>query len=560
MIKKIGYAVIFIVLIFIGIQLLTDKPEKSPDLNQPSDSIESGSESEEGQTDEAEILLNEVYVLAEQGKIPNAAIIAGETEIEEVTKQWGKPEVTSKSENGIYTEYPKHNINFGYQGNLIFDVRSFDSRLHGIHFQDIKQFKGEPDDIRYYSDDAHDQVILVYQLTTEYQLKWILPNPSEKESNPPVHHISVVAQVDDDKSETDEIIQKMSLDEKIGQMIFGGVSGIEVTKETKKLIAGYNIGGFILYENNMESPESTIDLLNQIKQTNKQNSLPVLLGVDQEGGRVSKLPGDLVSLPASGEVGRKNDKQYSYEIGTVLGKQLQAFGFNLNFAPVMDVNSNPDNPVIGDRSFGENPEIVSNFGIETMKGIQSQNIISVIKHFPGHGDTKVDSHLQLPTVNKSLKELQELELIPFEHVIENGADVVMTAHILMPEIDPEFPASMSEKIITGILRKDLDFNGVVITDDMTMKAITNNFDIGSASVQSVKAGSDIILVAHHYKNIVSVIDAIKAAVKNGEITEERIDESVSRIIELKKKYELDNEKVKGIDIKKLNQTIKNVLN
>lgn len=380
------------------------------------------------------------------------------------------------------------------------------------------------------------------------------------ENSPDLHQPSVVAQVDDDKFETEEIIQKMVLDEKIGQMIFGGVSGTEVTKETKKLIVDYKISGFILYENNMENPESTIGLLNQIKQTNKQNSLPALLGVDQEGGRVSKLPGDLASLPASGEVGKKNDKQYSYEIGTVLGKQLQSFGFNLNFAPVMDVNSNPDNPVIGDRSFGHKPETVSNLGIETMKGIQSQNIISVIKHFPGHGDTKVDSHLQLPTVNKSLKELQELELIPFERAIENGADAVMTAHILMPEIDPEFPASMSEEIITGILRKDLGFSGVVITDDMTMKAITNNFDIGNASVQSVKAGSDIILVAHHYKNIVSVFDAIKAAVKNGEITEDRIDESVRRIIELKEKYELENEKVKGIDIKDLNQTIKDVLN
>jgi beta-N-acetylhexosaminidase len=223
------------------------------------------------------------------------------------------------------------------------------------------------------------------------------------------------------------------------------------------------------------------------------------------------------------------------------------------------VNSNPNNPVIADRSFGNNPDIVSSLGIQTMKGIQSQRIISVEKHFPGHGDTSVDSHFELPVVNKTRAELEKIELIPFKQAIANGADVVMVGHIMLPKIDPKNPSTMSEKIIQGILRKDLKFNGVVITDDMTMKAIINNFEIGQAAVQSVKAGSDIIMVAHDYDKIVTVIKALKAAVESGEISEERIDESVNRILELKKNYNVQNELIKSVDVDELNRLAREIL-
>ncbi len=155
------------------------------------------------------------------------------------------------------------------------------------------------------------------------------------------------------------------------------------------------------YGDNLEAPEQTVELVNDIKRSNEENPLPLFLGVDQEGGPVSRLPGELIQLPTNEEVGKRNDQQFSYEIGTLLGKQLKSFGFNLDFAPVLDVNSNPNNPVIGERSFGDNADIVSQLGVQTMKGIQAENIVSVIKHFPGHGDTDVDSHLQLPEVNKS---------------------------------------------------------------------------------------------------------------------------------------------------------------
>jgi beta-N-acetylhexosaminidase len=254
-----------------------------------------------------------------------------------------------------------------------------------------------------------------------------------------------------------------------------------------------------------------------------------------------------------------NNSQFSYKVGTILGKELNKFGFNLDFAPVLDINSNPKNPIIGDRSFGNNPDLVSKLGIQTMKGIQSQNIIATIKHFPGHGDTSVDSHLELPIVYKNLTELKKLELIPFEHAIDNGADVVMVAHILLPKLNANYPSSMSKVIITDILRKQLDFSGVVITDDMTMKAVTDHFKMGEAAVDSINAGSDIILVAHDYNKIVETITSVKSAVQQGDISEQRINDSVRRIIMLKRKYGINNTKMGVVNIEELNHSIKNLL-
>ena len=232
----------------------------------------------------------------------------------------------------------------------------------------------------------------------------------------------------------------------------------------------------------------------------------------------------------------------------------------MNFAPVLDINSNPNNPVIGNRSFGNNADLVSRLGISTMKGLQSENVIAVVKHFPGHGDTATDSHLELPRVNKTLPELEQLELLPFQQAIHDGADVVMIAHILLPEIDVNNPSSMSEAIITDLLRGQLGYDGVVITDDMTMEAITDHYDISGAAVQSVKAGSDIIMIAHDFHKVTSAIEALRRAVVNGEITEDRIDESVIRTLQLKEKYQLNNNQVLDVDVNTMNQQIQNVLN
>lgn len=232
----------------------------------------------------------------------------------------------------------------------------------------------------------------------------------------------------------------------------------------------------------------------------------------------------------------------------------------MNFAPVLDVNSNPNNPVIGDRSFSADPNVVSSLGIQTMKGITEQHVIPVVKHFPGHGDTSVDSHLELPKVNKTVKQLEQLELIPFKKAIEADTDAIMVAHILLPQLDKTYPASMSAPIITDLLRKQMGYNGLVMTDDMTMKAITNHYGIAQAAVQSVKAGSDVVLIAHDPANTIAVIDALKAAVESNKISEQQIDQSVMRIIELKEKYKLDDEPTQSVNVKQLNDELHEVLN
>ncbi|PFA66727.1 beta-N-acetylhexosaminidase [Bacillus sp. AFS015802] len=354
------------------------------------------------------------------------------------------------------------------------------------------------------------------------------------------------------------LISNMTLDEKIGQMLVAGVNGTQMDEPTKNLIQKHKVGGFIFFTDHLKEPDQTIQFLNEMKKANKENALPLLLSVDQEGGNVTRLPGGLADFPTNQRIGEANNSDVSYEVGTLLGKELKEFGFNLNFAPVLDVNSNPDNPIIGDRSFSPDPEIVSKLGIQTMKGIQSENILSSIKHFPGHGDTSVDSHLALPVVNKSLQELESMELVPFKRAINDGADLIMVAHILLPKLDDTYPSSLSKAIVTDLLRKKLNYHGVVITDDMTMKAIADNYGMGEAAVQTVKAGSDLVLIAHDARKAEAAILALKSAVKNGEISEERIDESVMRIIQLKQAYNLEDTPIDKVDLSELNQEIQSV--
>ena len=362
-----------------------------------------------------------------------------------------------------------------------------------------------------------------------------------------------------EKDPIQEKIQEMTVEEKVGQMVMVGLEGHSLDEHVQEMIENHYVGGFILFSKNIENPQQLVNLTDDLKNANGKNSIPLFLSIDEEGGRVSRMPPEFKKLPPNGAIGKKNDPMLSHEIGRTIAKQIKSLGFNMDFAPVLDINSNPNNPVIGDRSFSSDEKIVSELGIQTMKGIQSENILSVVKHFPGHGDTDVDSHLGLPLVNKDIDELMELELLPFKKAIDNGADTVMVAHILYDKIDPQYPATLSRPIIQGILREQLGFNGLIITDDMTMGAIMENYDIGEAAIQSVKAGSDIVLVCHEYENEVKVLNALKNAVENGEISEDRIDQSLYRILKIKKDYGLADEKIGDADIDKINEDIGKVL-
>lgn len=356
-----------------------------------------------------------------------------------------------------------------------------------------------------------------------------------------------------------EQISTMTLEEKIGQMVMAGFSGYTMNDHARAMIFDYHVGGFILYGYNIANAAQLLALVNALRSTNRAaNKIPLFISVDEEGGRVSRLPPEIGRLPSAGAIGRIDTADLSYRIGRVIADAIGAFGFNMDFAPVLDINSNPNNPVIGDRSFGPNAEIVSRLGVQTMNGIRSGGVIPVVKHFPGHGDTSVDSHISLPVVDHDLNRLRSFELVPFAAAVRNQADAAMVAHILLTRIDPVFPSSLSKTVITGILRNELGFSGVVITDDITMGAITRNFNLSYAAVRSVVAGSDIILVSGGYDNEVNVINALRNAAVNGLITVERIDESVYRILRLKQKYNLEDTAISNVDVNRINNEIESV--
>ncbi|MBZ4664863.1 MAG: beta-N-acetylhexosaminidase [Mahella sp.] len=363
----------------------------------------------------------------------------------------------------------------------------------------------------------------------------------------------------EEKDPIEERIDAMTLDEKIGQMVIVGLDGYNIDENAKTLIEEKHVGGFILFERNVEDAAQLLNLTNSLKRANTVNKIPLFISVDEEGGRVSRMPDSIKKLPTNKAIGQINDADYSFGIGSVIGKELKAFGFNMDFAPVLDINSNPKNPVIGDRSFGADAQTVTKLGIQTMEGIRTGGVISVVKHFPGHGDTSVDSHIDLPSVNNSLERLRSFELIPFASAIENNADGIMVAHILLPKIDPGYPSSMSKKIITGILREELKYDGVILSDDLTMGAIVDNYSIGTAAVKALNAGIDIVLVCHEYENEIAVVEAIKKAANEGAISMDKIDASVYRILALKQRYALKDEEIESVDVKSINDAITHAL-
>lgn len=354
-------------------------------------------------------------------------------------------------------------------------------------------------------------------------------------------------------SKVEETIDQMTLEEKVGQLLVIGVEGTSFSSEMDNLIRNYHVGGVIIMGRNVATTNEILQLINGIKKANELNKTPLFLSVDEEGGRVSRLPVGIPKLPTSAQIGKLNDESVSYRAGTYLAGVLNEFGYNMNFAPVLDVNSNPRNPVIGNRSFGSDPYQVAKLGISTMHGMMDNGIIPVVKHFPGHGDTVVDSHKALPKVETTLEALRNVELVPFQKAIEEGADAVMVAHILFPALDPDYPSSMSKAIITGLLRNEMKFEGVIITDDLTMGAIANDYIIPEAAVQSFIAGSDLLLVVCDYEVQLNTFNAFIKAIETGEITEERLNESIKRILTLKEKYSVSDEVHEKVDMDKINE-------
>ncbi|WP_251034816.1 beta-N-acetylhexosaminidase [Paenibacillus polymyxa] len=380
-------------------------------------------------------------------------------------------------------------------------------------------------------------------------------NSGQSSSSPEQNTTPPQEEVPEEVDSVQEQLRSLTLEEKIGQMILAGVQGTTLDDQAKQMITDQKVGGIIFYANNVSTLEGTAKFVQSIKEANRSNPVPIFMSVDQEGGKVSRMPETVESIPSSRKVGETKDSALAETMGELLARQVQLAGFNVDFAPVLDVNSNPKNPVIGDRSFGSSAELVSRMGIAEMKGLRSEGIIPVVKHFPGHGDTSVDSHLDLPVVNKTEKQLAELEWIPFQAAVKEQVEAVMVAHILFPKLDPDHPASLSDVIIGEHLRGKFNYDGVVITDDLSMGAIAKNFKLDEAALATVKAGSDILLVAHSYESAKTIFDTLISAVKSGKITESRIDESVYRILALKQQYKLSDDQKASGDLKQLNEDI-----
>ena len=351
----------------------------------------------------------------------------------------------------------------------------------------------------------------------------------------------------------DQIIKRMTLEEKVGQLFvtyaYGRTADTTDPADVahnqqelgvangKALIEKYHLGGVIYFawSNNVANPEQIAGLSNGLQRvaTSQPSGIPLLISTDQEHGVVTRVGPPATQLPGNMALGAGRSVPNAYDAAQISGKELRAIGINQDFAPVADVNVNAQNPVIGVRSFGSDPSLVSDMVSASVDGYQSANVAATAKHFPGHGDTATDSHYGVPIINHSRAEWDRIDAPPFRAAISRGIDTIMTAHIVVPALDPSgTPATLSKPIITDILRGEMGYDGVVITDALTMQGVRDGFGDDRIPVLALKAGVDQLLMPAPGKLDIAY-NAVLSAVRSGELTEDRIDQSVHRVLQLK---------------------------
>lgn len=325
----------------------------------------------------------------------------------------------------------------------------------------------------------------------------------------------------------------MSLQKKVGRLLIAGFKGITMSQEIKELIHNYHIGGVILFGRNIGTPSEILALTQSLQREAKLAGYtsPLLICIDQENGVVRRLGEGTTIIPGAMLLGATHNPKHARQAGVLTGKELKALGINWNLAPVVDINNNPKNPVIGVRSFGEDANEVTEMAKNAMLGMQQAGVMTTLKHFPGHGDTSVDSHLDLPVIGHDLKRLHDVELVPFKECIAAGADAIMSAHVYFPALEKEenTPATLSRSVITGLLREELGFDGVVTTDCMEMDAIAKGIGTVNGCVKAVEAGVDLVMVSHIHPLQEQAVLKIVESVEMGIISREQIDQSIARI-------------------------------
>ncbi|WP_245575061.1 beta-N-acetylhexosaminidase [Chitinilyticum litopenaei] len=333
----------------------------------------------------------------------------------------------------------------------------------------------------------------------------------------------------------------LTLAQKIGQLLMVGFDGLVPDAQIESLLDEEQVGGIILFRRNADTPEQVAALTRALQMRNAQASrVPLMIAMDQEGGMVARLETGMTPLPSAQAFAAAGSVADCRRLTQLANAELRQLGVNVNFAPVLDVNNNPRNPVIGVRAYGSDAETVSRFGLAALQAIHAAGVLPVVKHFPGHGDTEVDSHLGLPLIAHGRQRLQDVELKPFAAALAAGAPAVMSAHVVFPafEADRDTPSTCSHAVLTGLLREEMGFGGLVFTDCLEMEAIASGMGVVAGALAAFKAGADILLVSHRLERQRAVHAALLQAVLSGDIPESRVDASLARILAVKQQYRM----------------------
>jgi beta-N-acetylhexosaminidase len=332
----------------------------------------------------------------------------------------------------------------------------------------------------------------------------------------------------------------MTLEEQIGQVLAAGFHSTTPSQDIIDLIQNHHVGNIILFKRNIQSAQQVLELTHSLQRIAKEagHRHPLLIMIDQENGMVRRLGQATTLFPGNMALGAIGSETIAYDIALAAGRELQALGINMNLAPVVDVNNNPANPVIGVRSFGEDPCCVARLGTAMVQGYRAAGVITTLKHFPGHGDTTTDSHLALPVIPYTMERLEAVELAPFKSAIKAGADSVMIAHLYLPYLmrGNMLPSTVSHTVVTELLRKKLDFEGLIISDCMEMQALVDTVGTEQGAVKALQAGIDLVLVSHCHSRQRGSIKAIQAAVEDGTLSADKICQAAERILQLKARF------------------------
>jgi beta-N-acetylhexosaminidase len=333
----------------------------------------------------------------------------------------------------------------------------------------------------------------------------------------------------------------------VGQMFMVDFTGLEPIPEVERLIVDDGVGGVILFDKNISAPRQVATLTNALQGAARASGrLPILLGVDQEGGPVARLRMGATHFPSAMAFGAARSEALAASAAGITARELRALGLHMNMAPDLDVNNNPANPVIGVRSYGEDPRLVARLGTASIRAMQASGVLATAKHFPGHGDTSQDSHVTLPLVPHTRARIEAVELVPFRAAIRVGVGAVMTAHVVFQALDPERPATLSPAVL-GFLRSELGFPGLIVTDSMGMRAITDRISPGDAAVQAVIAGADLILALGPITAQREALAGVRRAVAAGQVPADRIAESAGRVVEAKRRLGLLERSLVSVD-------------